>query len=93
MLAKVMAWAPPTPEHDGLKEFMRTQISQSIDFDCDESYYAAPTPRLTGAQWASQRLEMLERDLAYHQKEHAAEIERAGSRTAWVKALRDSLPA
>jgi hypothetical protein len=36
---------------------------------------------------------MLERDLAYHQKERAAEIERAGSRTAWVKALRSSLPA
>lgn len=93
MLAKVKAWAPPTPEHDGLKEFMRSQIAQSIDFDCDESYYAIPTPRMTGEQWAAKRLAELQRDLAYHQKEHAAEIERAGSRTAWVKALRASLEA
>lgn len=93
MLAKVMAWAPPTPEHDGLKEFMRSQIAQSIDFDCDESYYAIPTPRMTGAQWAAQRLEMLERDLAYHQREQAAELERTASRTGWVQALRASLPA
>ena len=93
MLAKVMAWTPPTPEHDGLKEFMRSQIAQSIDFDCDESYYATPTPRMTGEQWAAQRLEMLERDLAYHQKEQAAESARTASRTGWVKALRDSLAA
>lgn len=91
MLSKVKAWAPPTPEHDGLKEFMHTQIAQSIDFDCDESYYSTPTPRLTGAQWAAQRLEKLERDLAYQLREQAAEIERASGRTAWVKALRASL--
>jgi len=91
MLAKVKAWAPPTPEHDGLKEFMHSQIAQSIDFDCDESYYSTPTPRMTGEQWAARRLAMLERDLAYHQKEQAAEVERTSGRTAWVKALRASL--
>ncbi len=91
MLAKVNAWAAPTPEHVGYHEFMRTQIVQSIDFDCDESYYLKPTERKTGAEWAAARLAELQRDAAYHTKEHAAEVERAASCTAWVRALRQSL--
>lgn len=91
MLAKVNAWTAPTPEHVGYHEFMRTQIEQSIRFDCDESYYLKPTKRMTGAEWAADRLASLQRDVAYHTKEHAAEVERAASRTAWVRALRQSL--
>lgn len=92
MLAKVDAWAPPTSDHTHLKGFMREQIIQSIDFDCDESYSSTPTVRLTGEQWAAQRLEDLQRDIRYHQKEHAEEVKRTADRTDWVKALRASLP-
>ena len=91
MLAKVNAWTPPTPEHAGLHEFMRTQIEQSIDFDCGGNYGTTPTPRLTGEQWAAQEAARLNRDIAYHEKEHAGEVERASSRTAWVRALRAAL--
>lgn len=91
MLAKVNAWTPPTPEHAGLQEFMRTQIEQSIDFDCGGDYGKTPTPRLTGEQWAAQEAARLNRDIAYHEKEHAAEVARAASRTAWVRALRAAL--
>ena len=93
MLAKVNAWTPPTPEHAGLHEFMRTQIEQSIDFDfdCGGDYGKTPTPRLTGEQWAAQEVVRLNRDIAYHDKEHAGEVARAASRTAWVRALRAAL--
>lgn len=91
MLSKVKAWAPPTPDHAGLHEFMRTQIEQSIDFDCGGDYYSTPTARMTGGEWVAQRQIALAKDLAYHAKEHAAEVERAESRTAWVAALRASL--
>lgn len=93
MLAQVNAWAPPTAEHDGLKEFMRSQIAQSIDFDCNEGYYSTPTTRLSGDEWAAKRLADIQRDIAYHQKNHTEEVQRTDSRTAWVKALRASLPA
>jgi hypothetical protein len=33
------------------------------------------------------------RDIAYHEREHAAEVERTNGRTAWVQALRAALPA
>lgn len=91
MLAEVRAWTPPTPDHTGLREFMESQITQSIDFDCDESYYNKPTPRVTGSEWAATRRACLQRDIAYHEKEHAAEVERAAARTRWVQALRQAL--
>lgn len=91
MLAKVNAWTPPTPEHAGLHEFMRTQIEQSIDFDCGGEYGKTPTPRLSGEQWATQEAVRLNRDIAYHEKEHVGEVARAASRTAWVRALRAAL--
>ena len=91
MLAKVNAWKPPTPEHAGLHEFMRAQIEQSIDFDCNGDYGTTPTLRLTGEQWAEQEAARLNRDIAYHEKEYASEVSRSESRTDWVRALRQSL--
>lgn len=91
MLAKVNAWTPPTPDHAGLHEFMRSQIVQSIDFDCGGDYDKEPIQRMSGKQWAAEREARLNRDIEYHDREHALEVERAASRTEWVKALRFSL--
>jgi hypothetical protein len=91
MLAKVNAWAPPTPDHAGLHEFMRTQIEQSIDFDCNESYCSEPTVRLTGESWAAAERARCLRDVQHHEKEHAGEVSRAATRTEWVRALRAAL--
>lgn len=92
MLVKVKAWMPPTPDHDGLRDFMRTQIEQSIKFDCHADSYSAPTVRLHGEAWMIDRRTRLTRDLQYHEREHALAVERAAKSTAWVRALRDSLP-
>ena len=91
MLAKVKAWTPPTTEHADLHEFMRTQIEQSIDFDCGGNYGETPTVRLTGEAWAAERRASLARDVQYHEKEHAGEVSRAATRTEWVRALRAAL--
>ena len=91
MLEKVKAWTPPTTEHAGLHEFMRTQIEQSIEFDCNDNYYKTPTVRLTGDQWFAERLSALRQTLDYQIKMHQEEVERAEKRTAWVAALRSSL--
>ena len=39
MKEKVEAWAPPTPDHEGLKTFMLRQLEDSIQFDCISNYY------------------------------------------------------
>jgi hypothetical protein len=93
MLAKVAAWQAPTADHEGLKTFMREQITQSIDFDCSNEYYLRNAPvKLTAMEWRSKQVEAARRDITYHSKEHADEVGRAATRTDWVKALRESLP-
>ena len=91
MLKRVKAWTPPTPEHSGLHEFMRTQIEDSIPFDCDTDYYDNPTVKMTGEDWKAVRHRKLLADLTYHANHHEADVERAAGQTAWVRALRESL--
>jgi hypothetical protein len=98
MLEKVNAWVPPTSEHSALKDFMAEQIKQSIQFDCSptSTYWQEQIAALaeqTPDEWKAKRLGKLYRDLEYHETEHRKEVERAASRTAWVKALRESLGA
>jgi hypothetical protein len=90
MLRDAQDWQPPTPEHEPLKKFMIEQIESSIGFDCDTSYYKAPesTP---AAKWLEDQLRGTLRDIDYHEKEHAKEVERTNSRNAWLAALRSSL--
>lgn len=91
MLVKVKEWVPPTPDHTGFHEFMRTQIEQSIEFDCNESYCSTPTVRLTGKAWANAERTRLLLNIQYHEEQHAREVIRAASRTEWVRALLTSL--
>jgi len=91
MLVTVRGWIPPTDEHTGLKEFMEQQLVESIKFDCG---YSPTRPlRLTGPAYHAKRLEECHRDVAYHVEEERKERERCASRTAWIRALRDSLHA
>ena len=95
MLNLVSNWQPPTAEHQGLQDFMVQQITDSIKWDCHDSddfverYYAGFTG--TPAQWIAQCQEKAAKDIEYHKKHYAEDCERARSRTAWVKALRESL--
>lgn len=96
MLGFVRNWTPPTTEHAGLRKFMEEQITESIKWDCHDSddfterYYGGPFAG-TPAQWIAQQQEKAQKDIDYHKQHHAEDCERARSRTAWVKALRDSL--
>lgn len=90
MIAKVEAWKP----HEdviGLKNFMLEQLRRSLDFDCNDRYELKPPIRLTAEQWRQKQLEKASRDLAYHEKERAAEIHRVEDRNRYLDALRASL--
>jgi hypothetical protein len=92
MLAEVQAWQPPTPDHDGMKAFMVEQLTGSIDFDCDNSYYRDNAPkRWNGPDWLEKKIAAARHDIDYHHKEHGKEVERTESRNIWIKQLRESL--
>lgn len=92
MLDEVKKWTPPTSDHIEYKEFMISQIEQSIDFDCSTTYLTKPQLK-SGRVWLNGKLEKVLRDIEYHKKEHAEEVERVNGRNNWVNALRNSLPS
>jgi hypothetical protein len=95
MLGLVNEWTPPTPDHVGMKEFMQKQIRESIDFDChdDDGFLDRCYPIFAGTvgEWREKQLAAARQDLEYNREHRQGEIDRAQQRTAWVKALRDSL--
>jgi hypothetical protein len=93
MLALVNDWEPPTQDHVGLKDFMVQQITDSIEWDCDESYYQEmldATPELPSL-WLANRVAEVRRQLSQYRQLDAEEHERVGSRNQWKQQLFDSL--
>jgi len=90
MLAKVEAWVPPTPDHTGLKEFMASQLRESIEFDCRDR---EPPKRKTSEEWLHAALKSALWNVEYHEKGQREEIERTEGRNRWLRELRESLKA
>lgn len=89
MLDKVLAW---DCKAEGIKDFMVSQLEESIRFDTGGSMDFYPEPaRMTGAEWLMDRDAKLATRQAYHTDGHRKEVERTEARNAWLKALRDSL--
>lgn len=92
MLAQVRAWEAPTPDHVEYKAFMEKQITDSVAFDCNTSYAKWPEqqePAAWHAEWISELRERISR----YESEHRKEVERAHTRTLWIRAIRESLKA
>jgi hypothetical protein len=90
MLEQAKGWTPPTPDHEEMKAFMVQQLEESIKFDCRD-FTESLLVQQTGAGWRASQLINVQRNIDYHTKANAEELERTASRNAWVKALRDSL--
>lgn len=90
MLQQAEAFEAPTEEHQAHRDFMISQLVESMKFDDDSKYLVQPE-RLSGEQWKAAALERIAREIAYHEKGWREEVERTNQRNAWVKALKDSL--
>lgn len=90
MLAKVEAWQPPTDDHMGFKRFMLEQLTESIRYDCGGGVSDPPKP-ITAIEYGENEIRRAFDDIYYHKDQLAKEEARCAQRTAWVKALRESL--
>jgi len=89
MLTEVRAYIPPSPDHVEYKQFMESQLVESIRFDCG---FDAPAPRKKSAEeWLRDEQAKALKDITYHTEEHKKEQERVDSRNRWVAQLRESL--
>jgi hypothetical protein len=94
MLAEVEKWTPPTPDHQGMKKFMREQITDSIKFDCGSNYHherLAELRQLSANEWRQKEVEKCLEEIQRNARSQREENDRSAQRTAWVKNLRDSL--
>ena len=94
MIAKVEAWTPPSSEHVGLKEFMLSQLRDSIGFDCSGRYYEDALRDLqskTPEDWLEQQKEAVNRNLEYYTNSLKKESERVEGRNLWKTQLFESL--
>lgn len=94
MLAKVEAWTPPTADHEELKRFMVSQLTESIKFDCHDGDFAercCPSFNGTAADWLAHLRNKAAEDVAYRKKAWDDEVERCRRRTKWVSDFRASL--
>lgn len=90
MLAKVRQWIPPTSEHEGLKEFMIQQLTESLEWDCGGEGLPKPTIT-TPSVWRAEQLLQYEQDVERLARGLAEEAERVRKRNQWVRDLRESL--
>lgn len=88
MLAKVNEWLPPTNEHQEFKKFMVEQLESSINWDIHEPEEPI---KITGSELIKDRIKSANRDIEYHTKKIAEEIERTEGRNLWISNLRESL--
>lgn len=91
MIAQVKAWNPPTKDHEGLKKFMLSQLTESMEHDCHDYSKEKPHAKPTVAEWKKDELESIRWDVDYHTKENQEEIERTRGRNEWLQALWGSL--
>lgn len=92
MLAKAKAYEPPSDDHADFAEFMVSQLTQSIEFDCSTSYYEENMPKqLTAAEFRLKEMNRLEDSIEYHKREYVKEVQRTEKRNKWIQLLRESL--
>jgi hypothetical protein len=90
MLAKAKAFKSPSPDHDSYAKFIVEQLEQSIDFDCDTSYYDDQTiPSFD--KWQDERLQELISGIKRARSSVKEEQEQTDSRNKWVKQLKETL--
>lgn len=89
MLDKVRKLDIPSEEYQRVKDFMETQLTDSILHDCNIHVQEV----LPKSQWiASQqnRSDLVE-DMNYHFKKYQEEVARAAESNRWIKTFTESI--
>jgi len=89
MEEQVNAWTPPTEEHVGLKNFMLSQIADSVNWDCD--VYLKKPVRQAPLAYYTERMGALGNQLIQAEKMLESEHKRTADRNKWVRELQESL--
>jgi len=91
-LKKAKAYIPPTDKHQGIADFMIEQIKKTIDVDCSGTYHVTTLQEIyleikniNAKDIRSKIRAQADKDIAYHTKEHEADIKRCDEHNQWYE--------
>lgn len=91
VLAEVRKWEPPTPEHNGVKDYAIEQIEMCMDSDYSFYEKRIGRPKMPAREWLDFKIERMKENIDYHKKEWMKEKARCESRNLWIRQLKESL--
>lgn len=91
MLEKVLDYQSPSPDHDGFAKFMRTQLEESIELDCNCSWLEDEPIKEPPEAWRKSKIQDCKQSIEYSERHIREEKERVDSRNEWLRLLRESL--
>ena len=91
-LEKAKSYIPPTEKHQGIADFMIEQIEKTIEFDCNSSYHIdelktidSKIEKVNADDIRSEMKVKATKDIAYHTKEHEADVKRCREHNQWYE--------
>lgn len=97
-LDQAKQYEPPTPEHEGIKEFMIQQLTDTIKWDSDTSYFENELKNINEElehidpiQIRKTMIQMYQEDIERSEKRYKEEEERINNRNEWARQYLESL--
>lgn len=90
MLSKVRRWTPPSKEYEGVKDFMESQLIDSLDFDCSQVYVENIIPKDKWIQKQTNRTDLIE-SMKYNLEQYNKSVVAAEKDTQWLKTFSESI--
>lgn len=94
ILNQVKEWIPPNENFHKLKSFMINQIEESIDFDCDTSFWQERKNKISNLkleQYKRNVLNDINESLISNKKYYDEEVQRVKERNQWKQQLIESI--
>lgn len=90
MLSKVRSWIPPSEDYKGIKDFMESQLIESLDFDCRHVYVENIIPKDKWIQEQANRTDLIE-SMKYNLEHYNKSVVAAKKDTQWLKTFSESI--
>ena len=90
MLSKLRSWIPPSEDYKGIKDFMESQLTDSLDFDCSHVYVENIIPKDEWIQKQANRTDLIE-SMKYNLERYEKEVVAAEKHTQWLKTFSESI--
>jgi len=92
MVQKVQSWHPPKEEHNGLKDFMLSQLEDSIKWDCPTPNETPGESQINEEELIQSRMDHLNASVKYAEKYLQQALKSQAFVHAYVSALYGSVP-